>query len=161
MPQSLLARAVERGHEEILQMLLLNGSNMGMKCAGGRTELLYAASCGDPAILKRLLTKSADADAEARDDRGWTALHHATNRGDLAIVNLLLGRGASIEARTNGNETALYKAIEGKHEKVVAVLLEHGACTDTTSSTLNTTVPCGSQEGTRVETAMGLCCGCY
>lgn len=40
-----------------------------------------------------------EADIEARDDDGWTALHFAASYGYEAVVQMLIDRGANIEAR--------------------------------------------------------------
>jgi ankyrin repeat protein len=75
-----------------------------------------------------------ETDIQTRDGAGWTAFHCAARFGNLEVLKLLPSRGAIIEAKTNDNKTALYKAIEGRHARIVAVLLEKGACIDTADS---------------------------
>jgi ankyrin repeat protein len=79
---------------------------------------------------------------ETRGDNGATALHAAAYSGSADTVQLLLRRGADIEARdTTWNSTPLDWAAVGSGErptnapepdwpKTVRILLEHGASTD-------------------------------
>jgi ankyrin repeat protein len=79
---------------------------------------------------------------ETRGDRGATALHAAAYSGSADTVQLLLDRGADIEARdTTRNSTPLDWAAVGSGERptsapepdwprTVRILLERGASTD-------------------------------
>ena len=57
--------------------------------------------------------------------RAWFA---AARRGDMAVLQQVLRMdGCEINARGNWGKTALHLAVEGNHEAVVALLLEHQA----------------------------------
>jgi ankyrin repeat protein len=50
-----------------------------------------------------------------RDGREWSALHYAVFAGHADVVDLLLGRGADINAlSTNGSTPLMMAAREGK-----------------------------------------------
>jgi hypothetical protein len=53
----------------------------------------------------------ADANTEATDELGETALHHAASDGYMAIVNLLIRAGANVNARNKIGQTPLMNTI--------------------------------------------------
>ncbi|ORY11067.1 hypothetical protein BCR34DRAFT_601668 [Clohesyomyces aquaticus] len=71
----------------------------------GLTPLLLACSRNDVKIVRLLMNQSTvKPDISARDDNGWTALHHAVqaygNRGsECELIELLLKAGADVNAR--------------------------------------------------------------
>jgi ankyrin repeat protein len=74
---------------------------------------------GDPSLVNRV-----------GDDRSGTPLVHAAGRGHLAVVRLLLERGAdpnAPEERNAPHGRALYSAVYDRHFEVARLLLEHGA----------------------------------
>jgi len=102
-------------------------------------ESLYeAARQGTAAQVADFLNKGANVN-ESSD--GWTALHSAAYRGDEAMLNLLLARGAKVNARTaklrsarftpdtyeSPLKTPLFAAAAGGHAKIAEILLAHGA----------------------------------
>jgi ankyrin repeat protein len=58
---------------------------------------------------------------------GETALHYAARTEDIALVQLLLDRGANIKAKNNNGRTALHIAVENENTAVVQLLLDWGA----------------------------------
>jgi len=100
-----------------------------------------AAKSGDAAALKRAL--KAGADADARDDSGWTLAQWAANHGHNKLVPVLAAAGADLEATSaNGNSdkgtgtsrlhasaqrTPLMRASLNGHVEVVTALLAAGA----------------------------------
>jgi len=87
-------------------------------------------------VRKRILNMSEE-QLNAYNVHGRTALTHAAEAGSLAVVNLLIDRGADVNkpclAHRNGKiirfdgggRTPLMKAIRGRHWKVVDLLLNH------------------------------------
>ena len=71
----------------------------------GHTALTYAASQGDKDAVRRLLASNAD--VEAGDASGATALHWACSEGHLDIASdLLFEAGAPTNVRTTTNNSA-------------------------------------------------------
>ena len=60
--------------------------------------------------------------ATAKDDEGWTLLHHEALAGNAATVEVLLEAGADPDAVTDGGMTALRLAKSLGWDKVVALL---------------------------------------
>lgn len=80
------------------------------------------------AVLQAL---SRGASLEERDTLGYTALHRASDDGEVAIVSLLLRSGSAlIDARDNDRATALQLAASSGSAAVVKLLLQHHASTD-------------------------------
>jgi ankyrin repeat protein len=60
----------------------------------------------------------------------WTLLMMAAIEGNTSIGELLISRGASINAANDFGETALSLAAHGGHSKFIRVLLANDAATD-------------------------------
>ena len=72
-----------------------------------------------------LIERGASLDEQ---DEGGTALHHAAKNGDLAMVLLLLEKGAQVNAYKGLTMiTPLALAAEQDHDRIIQVLLDHGA----------------------------------
>ena len=94
---------------------------------GGDTALMFAARVGDFESAKLLV--AAGADVNDRDAWGVSALVLAAHSGYGGLVRLLLERGADANDAAAGF-TALHEAIMRRDEKMVALLLDHGADPD-------------------------------
>lgn len=64
-----------------------------------------AATVRDHATMKLLLERGAD--ANARQQMGFTAFHSAASRGDVAMAKLLIAHGADPHARTDDGKNAV------------------------------------------------------
>ena len=76
---------------------------------------------GDQKKLESL--EGYDADFNASDYSGRTALHVAASTGQVDLVKWLLGRGASVHSRDTNNETPLLAAVKAGHLEIVRVSL--------------------------------------
>merc|ERR1712098_171127 len=65
----------------------------------------WCGKCGQKKLLER------DADAEARDTVGWTALHWVSHEGNGSVCKILLENGANVLAPCN---------FQGKTPKAIA-----------------------------------------
>lgn len=91
----------------------------------GRVQ--HAASYGDIAPVRSLISKGEDVNGPPEDDRGATALQYAAMYGRLNIAILLIENGARINApgaKYHGR-TALQAAAENGRLDIVHLLLEH------------------------------------
>ncbi|KAH6687258.1 hypothetical protein F5X68DRAFT_152764 [Plectosphaerella plurivora] len=91
----------------------------------GRTPLTWAAQEGKLHLM-RALVSWADIDVAAFDGR--TALNHAIETGNEAIVGLLLDNGAHVNRPDQYGKTALIHASTSGNENVIQLLLDSGAC---------------------------------
>jgi ankyrin repeat protein len=88
--------AARAGHIESARRLLAAGAPVNDAAADGTSALVTAAHSGHTAAALALLEAGADANAAGS---GYTALHIAIRRGDLALVKALIARGARPDAR--------------------------------------------------------------
>ncbi|HHT9105353.1 MAG TPA: ankyrin repeat domain-containing protein [Candidatus Wujingus californicus] len=87
-----------------------------------------AINLGDLTKVQEILAASPGLLNGATGDQEMTPLHLAANRGNTEIVELLLTKGANIEAREFNGWTPLFSAvIIGQDEKTAKLLLDKGA----------------------------------
>jgi ankyrin repeat protein len=104
----------------MLEMLAHHGANLGKLGPAA----LRAAPNRD--VAQFLLARGMD--VNAKDEKGWTALHHAAYNGkDVELVRTLLDHGAAIDARDGEGCTALWWIAGIGGGEVAALLLEKGA----------------------------------
>jgi uncharacterized protein len=61
---------------------------------------------------------------------GWSLLMAAALEGNTSIGELLISRGAEVDAKNNFGETALSLAAHRGHLRFIRILLANGAATD-------------------------------
>uniref|UniRef100_A0A0B7K0N8 Nephrocystin 3-like N-terminal domain-containing protein n=1 Tax=Bionectria ochroleuca TaxID=29856 RepID=A0A0B7K0N8_BIOOC len=89
--------------------------------------LLKASTSGNLEVVKWLVGLGVDLES----DGGRAALSSAAKMGHLAIVQLLLEKGAAVDCRVSRNrQTPLSLAAESGHTAVIQLLLEKGAVID-------------------------------
>jgi len=130
-----LAAAAFRGNDRIVELLLSRGADPDHVDATGKAPIVYAAARGFALVVRRLL--DAGVDAKARYGNDLTALMWAAGHEDgvgtaaaLAVIDLLIERGATIDAVDNRGCTALMIAAERGDGVAVETLIMHGADRD-------------------------------
>lgn len=88
--------AARNGDIEMARLLLSAEANIEGVAGNGSSPLVVAAHSGHGELARLLLERGADANAIGA---GYTALHSAILRGDLATVESLLEHGADPNAR--------------------------------------------------------------
>ncbi|KAI1366280.1 ankyrin repeat-containing domain protein [Xylaria arbuscula] len=125
--ESILASAVKKQRSiEILQYLLDSGADINGQDRTGATAL-HAASCVHAdAHFRLLLERGADVNGGSYGNAFQAAVSSAPS-GDLSVVELLLEKGANINAQGGGYGNALQAAACEGDVSVVELLLEKGA----------------------------------
>lgn len=88
-PQRAMPFAIIEGDMKKIEYLLSRGAHPS-------AHLSMAVYQGSLAITERLI--DAGADVNLKSDGQWTPLHLAARRGNIAMIDLLVARGATIEA---------------------------------------------------------------
>lgn len=93
-------------------------------------SLITATRWGILPAIEQALNDGADINikAESGDLNGWTALHIAADTNLLQIADLLITRGANINATAGTRDwTPLHAAAARGHLQIITLLLTHGA----------------------------------
>jgi len=109
-------------------------------------EMLKAAKSGAAFRVQQLLDHDASL-ISVKDSDGSTPLHCATWKGHLAVVELLLSRGADVNAANNNDHwgtTPLHAAAHANQRAIAELLIAHGA--DINATNLNGRTPLAETE---------------
>jgi ankyrin repeat protein len=139
-----LLRAARSGDAIAMRLLLSKGADAKLTTKDGTNVLLVAAGVGhrdkntrgtDLEALEAVkVALEAGMDLAAQNSKGETALHGAASRGADPVVQFLLDKGSSINAKTRQGLTpldmAMGKAVVGQlpvpHESTVALIKKLG-----------------------------------
>lgn len=128
-----LIAAAFNGNGRMLDALLAAGADPAAADGSGKSAIVYAAGRGYTAIVKRLLEVEA-VDVNRAYGASLTALMWAAGHSNdvpaadgLATINVLLERGAEVNAVDARGKSALSIAVERGHAVVVSALLDAGA----------------------------------
>ena len=154
MASTPLHYAVMRGDKQIVELLLNKGANINAKNRDSSTPLLEAmesTKAGNREVVELLVAKGAKVpalhlaayrgdienvkkylqdgtDVDSQGDFGCTALHTAANGGNKDVVEFLISKGATVDARGAYYDlTPLYYAAKHNYEDIVDLLLAKGA----------------------------------
>nr|XP_042905260.1 uncharacterized protein LOC107454385 [Parasteatoda tepidariorum] len=139
--------AAEKGHLEIVKILIRNGANASAGGGGiGSKYCHFASRFGRRNILEFFFSEGGD--ANETDEIGWTLLHYAAVNNDVDIVEYLVDNGANIHAEQFATGMKpMHIASEYGCEKVVDYFLLKGAGVDTTNKFCNTSLHLAASEG--------------
>jgi hypothetical protein len=106
-----------------LQALLAHPSiDVSAANAAGESALMLVALRGDVAWCQRLIERGA-----AVRQAGWAPIHYAATGPSVQVVELLLARGAAVDAVSPNGSTPLMMAARYGSEETVNLLLARGA----------------------------------
>lgn len=128
-----LARAAQNGDVALVELLLENGANVDDLDQFIGTPLAAAAGEGHKAVVRLLLDRGANTETTPSFDKYGTRrpLMKAIYRGQEGTVEILCEGGADLEAKSSSGLTALMLAVDTRNEKMVKLLLDSGANTET------------------------------
>jgi ankyrin repeat protein len=128
--QSVLCKASERGHTNIVELLIEKGADVNQMCAcTGATPLYIAALNGHADVVKMLIANMAVVDHKCTGG-GLTPLYTAARNGHTEVVEVLLANQANVDIICTDygyGGTALFMAAKKGRTKVVELLLANHA----------------------------------
>jgi len=123
------------GHLDIVQMLLELGADVEKEEDWGLTPFSVAFHEGQVEVVRLFLDLGVE-DVNAENKQGWTLLHQAAAVGSIDLAQLLLDRGANVDAK-GGKKcgyTPLHVASMTRNAggfETVRLLLDQGADVNT------------------------------
>ena len=113
------------GHPETVRVLLARGADVAQAARNPmRVQALHAAVTGSFDSVKLLV--EAGAPVNAQQDKGWTPLHEAVNRGDLEMTRYLLAHGADPKQQNDEGKSSIGLAAERGDEAILKLLKGQG-----------------------------------
>src|SRR5712691_6389038 len=113
------------GHPETVRLLLARGADVAQAARNPmRVQALHAAVTGSFDSVKLLV--EAGAPVNAQQDKGWTPLHEAVNRGDLEMTRYLLAHGADPKQQNDEGKSSIGLAAERGDEAILKLLKGQG-----------------------------------
>nr|CAD7404607.1 unnamed protein product [Timema poppensis] len=138
-----LALACKEGFHEIAVALLNVGAYINIQDRAGDTNLIHAVKGGHRSVVEALLKKYADVDISGKSctymcmcshvtvvcvyqDRK-TAVYWSVEKGNAAMVRLLLSANPDLEIATKDGDTPLLRAVRTRNVEIVQLLLDKKA----------------------------------
>ncbi|MBI3654333.1 MAG: ankyrin repeat domain-containing protein [Acidobacteria bacterium] len=121
-----LGLAIFFGHQDAAETLLQAGADVNQVAKNAiKVAPLHAAAASKHfELAKRLLELGAN--ANARQQGGFTPLHEVAANGQIEFAKLLLAHGADVNAKTDSGKTPLAFAIAAGQTEMTNLLREHG-----------------------------------
>ncbi|KAI6077673.1 Ankyrin repeat domain-containing protein 27 isoform X2 [Aix galericulata] len=135
-PIDCLFKHISSGNQEEVERLLSQGDSdkdtvqkmCHPLCYCDKCEKLVSGKLNDPSIITPF----------SRDDRGYTPLHIAAICGQTSLVDLLVAKGAIVNATDYHGSTPLHLACQKGYQNVTLLLLHYKASTDVQDNNGNT-----------------------
>jgi hypothetical protein len=107
-------------------LFVARGADVNQVNKLGETALMHAAWKGNLGAVRWLLARGARVNSEAMQ---WSALHYAAFADHADVVDLLLEKGADVNARSPNGSSVLMMAVYEGREDMARRLLARGADT--------------------------------
>ena len=117
-------RAAQSGDTALMKLLLARGADPKIATAHNDTALAVAAGIGwvegvtfewspEQSVEAVKMCLDLGIDPNAADDQGRTALHGAAHKGRTEVIQMLVDRGANLEAHDLGSRDTVNGAMKG------------------------------------------------
>lgn len=136
-----------KGDLTMLQYLISKGASVNDKANDGTCPVYIAVQNGFVSILEMLILHGADITEESNGTDGKTPLMAACPMGHFNTAQLLLKKGATVNAADYKQNTALILASQAGHLPLVKELLAYGANVHAKCNDGRTALMFASQKG--------------
>jgi hypothetical protein len=116
--------AAWHGNIPLMELFVARGADVHKTNGWGEQALMHAAWRGQLDAVKWLLAHGAK---ENRGPLQWSALHYAVYSGRKDVAQLLIERGANIDARSPNGSSVLMMAVYEGHADLAKTLIGLGA----------------------------------
>ena len=120
---------VSSGDVQAASLFLQAGFDPSLADAKGTPLLSLAVRADFPSIVSLLVDAGADVNRQSVD-RGYSPLMDAAQKGDAAMVTLLLENGADPNLVSKDGQTALIISAGRGDDRIAELLVSHGANTE-------------------------------
>jgi len=124
--ETCLTIACAHGHKQICQ-LLIESANASITCVNSKswTPLLCAVKCGQWEIVEYLLARNVKIINQS-DKHGRDSLILAASEGHLAIIDILIEKGADLSSQDRDGLSALsWACLKGHYNAALTLLNNH------------------------------------
>ena len=118
-----LIGACDKGMLEVVEKLIEKGADVNVQGAYGNTALILACDRKHTDVALALL-EDDNIKVNLVNNRGHTALHQASIKGMLAVVQKIIAKDADVNVRDKSGDTALMIACIYRNTHVALALLE-------------------------------------
>jgi len=118
-PKTPLHLAAEKEYPEIAKLLLENKANPNRRDRSGKTPIYYTTYKGNIHTMNVLIDHGVNVNQKIREG---TLLHLASERGQTAVVQILLANEANLNKRNSKGKTALEVAMANGNQKAADLI---------------------------------------
>jgi len=118
--------ACSEGREDLVQLLVDQGTDVNAQNLAGETALYLAAARGNAAIAQYLIEHGASVAITTLE--GVTPMHIAAASGHREVLLILAARGAHINCQDEEGDTPLHYAVRESKDKAVEFLVRDLKC---------------------------------
>ena len=118
-PNTPLHLAAEKEYPEIAKLLLENKANPNRRDRSGKTPIYYTTYKGNIHTMNVLIDHGVNVNQKIREG---TLLHLASERGQTAVVQILLANEANLNKRNSKGKTALEVAMANGNQKAADLI---------------------------------------
>lgn len=116
--------------QRVLKLLLDAGAEVPCESESEAVNMKESLTVESQIESPKITDRDLDNYTDTVDLNGQTLLHTAAHKGDLHLVQLLLLKGANIEAVDKSKQTPINLAAKQGHAEIVSALVEVGANVD-------------------------------
>ena len=121
---TVLLRTAWGGDSELFQYLIQNGGDVFSKTKKSGSCTHLAANGGHLKVC-RTLFQNCNIDIHARDDDGWSVLHHAALSGNLELLQYFIQNGSDVFSETKDVRSCLHLSAKEGHLEICRVLFQN------------------------------------
>lgn len=118
--------AAEYSTVKVIEWLIDGGADINSITKSG-TALMWAARGGKIENVKYLLERGPKDFVNRKGESGWTPLHFAAGFGSVEITDLLIKKGADVNAQEESGYGPIHWAAKNNYPDCIKLLIENGA----------------------------------